>query len=204
MILKSDVAHLVIETLMLREDYARSVLPYLKDEYFEMQEEQIVFGKIRDYIDKYNALPTPEVLSIDLHNDPNVLDNTIDFFVDFAKDIETTDKSMEWLLSTTEQFCKDRALYIALEQSIEIAQESDGSSGLSRGALPQIFQDALNVSFDDNVGHNYIDDADERFEFYNNSEERLAFDIDELNKITGGGVPKKTLNVAMGPSGCGK
>ena len=201
---KTDVSHLVLETLMLREDYSRAVLPYIKVEYFETQEERIVFEKIKKYINTYNALPTSEVISIELNNDPNVLDNTIDFFVEFAKDIEKSDKSLDWLLETTEQFCKDRALYIALEQSIEIAQENENANGLSRGALPQIFQDALNVSFDQQIGHDYIDDAEIRYDFYHNNEETLPFNLEELNLLTHGGLKKKTLNLIMAASGVGK
>lgn len=202
--MKSEVSHLILESLMFREDYSRTILPHIKEEYFETIEEQIIFNKIKDYTEKYSALPTLEVLSIDCNNDPNVSDKTIEWLVEFSQDVEKVDKSIDWLVETTEQFCKDRALFNALEESISIAQGIETSTGLSRGALPKIFQDALNVSFDQKLGHDYIENSDERFEFYHNDEERLDLGLIELNKITGGGVPNKTLNVFMGPSGSGK
>jgi replicative DNA helicase len=202
--MKSEVSHLILESLLFREDYSRTILPHIKEEYFETIEEQVIFNKIKDYTQKYSALPTLEVLSIDCNNDPNVTDNTIEWLVEFSKDVERIDKSIDWLVETTEQFCKDRALFNALEESISIAQGIESSTGLSRGALPKIFQDALNVSFDQKLGHDYINDSEERYDFYHNDEERLSLGLVELDKITGGGVPNKTLNVAMGSSGSGK
>ena len=197
-----NVTHLILKNLIHNEEYARSTLPYLKPKYFDDHVEQIVYEQIDTFISKYNSLPTREALVIELDNRKGMSEK--DFsgcgaYIGTLIDDEKEDKN--WLVNTTEKFCQEKALYNAIMDSIAII---DGKEGQDKGAIPEILSEALSVSFDPNVGHDFIDDADARYEFYHRTEERVPFDIEYLNKITKGGLPKKSLTVLMAGTGVGK
>lgn len=193
---------LILRSLVFNEDYARRVLPFIKPQYFSDMPEKIVYEKISDFILKYDKLPTKESLFISIGKD-DVLNDTIESAVkDIVISFEPTNVDMQWLLENTESWCRDRALYLALMDSIKIADDKNGK--LSKGSIPKILTDALAVSFDPNVGHNYLEDTDSRFDFYHKVEEKLPFDIECLNIITKDGVPRKTLNVLMAGTAVGK
>ena len=193
------IENVVLTNLIYNEDYARKVLPYLKEEYFPNQSQKVIYSLINNYINKYNALPSKEALTIDLSNLSNVSEDT---FKTAKNDIETfaydEKTNIEWLLNQTEQFCQDKAIYNAIMSSIQILDNKKGE--LTTGSIPKILSDALAVSFDPHVGHDFIEDAPSRFEFYHQKEVRIPFDLDYFNKITQGGLPKKTLNICL--AGC--
>lgn len=188
--------------MMYDEDYMRKVFPFVKEEYFHEPDERRVFKLVSKFITKYNNKPSAEALLVDLYAEPLA-----------QKEYETTEsviKGMQhapgkiaeqWLLDETEKFCQDRAIYNAIMKSIQII---DGKDTLTKEALPDVLKEALMVSFDSNVGHDFIDDYEERYEFYHRIEEKVPFDIEQLNKITRGGVSKKTLNIILGGVGVGK
>lgn len=193
----------IFSNLIFNEDYARKVIPFLRDEYFSDHSERIIFQLIDDYVKKYNSFPSKEALAIDLSNKENVNEQTFKTCKGVIETIEVDDKTkIEWLLDQTEKFCQEKAVYNAIMKSIQIMDEKTG--GLGKGAIPQILSDALGVSFDTHIGHDFIEDAAARFEFYHTKELRIPFDIDYFNTITQGGVPKKTLNIALAGTGVGK
>jgi replicative DNA helicase len=192
----------ILKNLIQSEEFARKVLPFIKDEYFTEQDEKTVFNGVFDYFQKYTKTPTVEALLINLDNNTS-LNETV---VHNAKSIVSgmkggDDTPQEWLLDETEQWCKDRAIYIAVMDSIEVI---DKKSQRSTGEIPELLKDALSVSFDTNIGHDQIEDADNRFEFYHTEEEKLPFDLEYFNKITKGGLPNKTLNICLAGTGVGK
>lgn len=178
-------------------------MPFIKQEYFQEKENQVTFDILNDFINKYNAFPTKEALLIDLSNKTGIneqlFNKTKDLIIDIQPESET---NIDWLVDTTEQFCKERALHNAIFQSIKIMENKDGQ--LQKGSIPKLMSDALAVSFDTSVGHDFIDDADKRFEFYHTKEVRIPFHLDMFNKITEGGLPRKTLNLGMAVTGGGK
>jgi replicative DNA helicase len=193
---------LVLSHLIYNEPYLRKVIPFVLDEYFKDPNERKVMVKIRDFVEEYNALPTIEALQIQFQNDRSLAEDEFDGINEVLTSLENTDTPQEWLLDETEKFCKDRALYNAIVESIQII---DGKSKtLSTGAIPAILQDALSVCFDSNIGHDYLVDSDDRFDFYNRAEEKIPCDLALFNKVMNGGVPKKTLNVIMMGIGVGK
>tara|TARA_R110000744_G_scaffold30721_8_gene72579 strand:- start:2232 stop:3581 length:1350 start_codon:yes stop_codon:yes gene_type:complete len=179
------------------------VTPFLKKEYFHDQIEKLVFGAIQDFISKYNALPTKEAIVIDLDKQTSLTEPQ---FQELGKLMESlTDEDvpeLEWLSSQTEDFCKDKAVYNAIMESIHILE--DKSDSKTANAIPEILSDALAVSFDTHIGHDYIEDAEERYDFYHRIEKKVAFDLEYFNTITGGGTPQKTLNIIMAGTGVGK
>ena len=193
----------IFSNLIFSEEYARKVIPFLKAEYFSAQSDKVIFELINDYVGKYNGFPSQEALAIDLANKSGVSEQT---FKDTAKQIEglerNVDTKLEWLLDETEKFCQEKAVYNAIMQSIGILDDKTGVN--SKGAIPQILSDALGVSFDTHIGHDFLDDAETRYEFYHNKEVRIPFDLDLFNKITNGGVPRKTLNIVLAGTGVGK
>ena len=198
-----------IETIILRnlihnEDYTRRVLPFLSEEYFKDRNERAVYGLIRDHVHRYNKSPNKDALGVALDNRGGLSEQAYKdskVIVSSITDSVSTDDT-EWLLDETEKFCKDKAVYNAIIQSIEII---DGKSkNQTKNAIPNILSDALSVSFDQQIGHDYIVDADDRFDFYHRVEHKIPFDLDMFNKITNGGVPKKTLNVILAGTGVGK
>ena len=196
------VETLILKNLLLTEDYPRRVLPFIKIEYFEDRTDQVLFDLIHKYFVKYSAVPTVEALTIEVGKITTLSD---DQFKQITQKLDSLDKEtteLEWLLDTTEKWCQDRAIYLALMESIKIADGSDERK--SPDAIPTILSDALSVSFDNHIGHDYIDDYEERYESYHRVETKVPFDLDFFNKITKGGLPNKTLNIALAGTGVGK
>ena len=198
------VEQLIFNNLVNNEDYARKVIPFLKDEYFSDQTQKVVFQLINEYVKNYNAFPTIEALAIDLTNKEGLNEETFKRCKDVLSEIKPEERSSElqWLIDQTEKFCQEKAVYNAIMASIQILDDKSGKT--SKGAIPQILSDALGVSFDTHIGHDFIEDADARYEFYHAKEVRIPFDLSYLNKITQGGLPRKTLNIALAGTGVGK
>ena len=197
-----EVTHLILSHLIHNEEYARTTLPYLESKYFTENAERIVYEQIDEFISKYNSLPTREALTIELDTRKGISEKEFSECGQYIGTLIVDEREdSDWLVNTTEKFCQEKALYNAIMDSIAII---DGNGEEDKGAIPDLLTTALSVSFDPNVGHDFIDNADERFEFYHRKEERLPFDINYLNKITKGGLPKKSLNVIMAGTGGGK
>lgn len=190
----------ILRNLMHDENYMRQVYPFLKAEYFADADQQ-VFRCISNFIDQYNNCPTKEALDISLQNS-NLNEQAFKTAAELVADLVPTETNADWLVAETEKFCKDKAVYNAILKSIEIIDGRDKKS--STEALPSILSEALGVSFDNHVGHDYLADAADRFEFYHRVESRIPFDLDLFNKITAGGMPNKTLNVVLAGTGVGK
>lgn len=200
--MEATIQTTILRNLLHNEQYTRKVVPFLKKEYFEGPHRE-VFELIVKFVSKYNKLPTVEALEIDLQNDediPSQIINTVaPVLNEVSKHIETSD---EWLSENTEKWCQDRAIYLAIMESISII---DGKhKTLTKNSLPDLLTNALAVTFDANVGHDYLNDADKRYDFYHKVESRIPFDLDFFNKITKGGLPKKTLNIVLAGTGVGK
>lgn len=192
----------ILRNLIANEDYCRKVLPFIKDEYFS-GENKILFRHIHDFVLKYNQRPTQEALLIEIDSADKISEDEVKNSKDIISTWDLTeDINLEWLVDSTEEFCQEKAIYQAMMKSIEIMNSKDGS--LSKGAIPTILSDALSVSFDPDIGHDYFDNADDRFEFYHKVESKIPFDLDYFNRITKNGLPKKTLNVALAGTGVGK
>jgi replicative DNA helicase len=192
------INQLILNQLCTNEEFTRRTLPFLKDEYFE-RSEKLLFAVVSRFIEKYNTIPTEAALKVELQKIPNV-SNEIFELVNRAYKAEPVD--IQWALDETEKFCQDRSIYLAIMESIQII---DGKhKELTNNAIPEILSKALGVSFDTNIGHDYIDNSDSRYDFYHRVEERLPFDLDYFNKITKGGLPNKTLNIILAGTGVGK
>ena len=192
----------ILKNLLYTDEYSRKVLPFLKKEYFEDYNEKIIFEEISNFIGKYNNLPTKETLIIESEKRTDINDDSFKNICNYINTLEVTPSDHQWLLDTTEKWCKDRAIYLALVESISIA---DGNAEKKTpDAIPSILSDALAVSFDNQVGHDYLQDYEERYEFYHKREEKIPFDLEFFNKITKGGLPNKTLNIALAGTGVGK
>jgi len=192
----------ILKNLIQSEEFARKVLPFIKDEYFTEQDEKTVFNGVFDYFQKYTKTPTVEALLINLDNNTSLNETVVHNAKAIVSAIKGGDDTpQEWLLDETEQWCKDRAIYIAVMDSIEVI---DKKSQRSTGEIPELLKDALSVSFDTNIGHDQLEDSDNRFEFYHTEEEKLPFDLEYFNKITKGGLPNKTLNICLAGTGVGK
>ena len=192
----------ILSNLIYTEDYTRRVLPFLKPEYFQDQVEAVLFKEIDDFITKYNGLPTKETLLIELNKKENVPEQVYENLTVYVNDISFEKKDMQWLIDSTEEFCQERAVYNAIMESISIIEGR--SKDQDKGGIPTILADALGVSFDDHIGHDFLENAEERYEFYNAVEDRIPFDIEHFNMITKGGLPNKTLNVLLAGTGVGK
>jgi replicative DNA helicase len=195
----------IFNNLLNNETYARKTIPFLKPEYFHNRNDRVVFELIDSYITKYNATPTREAMLVDLNNRDNISEDQFKECKEIVEEIpDQSDQlsNVDWLIDQTEKFCQDKAIYNAIIQSIQVIDDKTGK--LSKGSIPELLSDALAVSFDNSVGHDFIEDAAARFEFYHRKEERLPFDIDFLNKITRGGLPRKTLNILLAGTGVGK
>ena len=195
----------ILKNLIYNEDYSRRVLPFLKPEYFTDSTEQGVFTVIDEFIREYNSMPNSEILGIELSKQKNFTDTQYNESLELLTSFEDAKDELiddDWLLDSSEKFCKDQALYIALMNSVELLDEYKGTKDL--GEIPKIMQDALGITFDDSVGHDYFANSDERFEFYHTREEKIKFDLDLFNKITKGGLSKKSLNIILAGTGVGK
>jgi len=195
----------ILKHLLYDDEFIRKSIPFIKSEYFEDATEKVVFQQIHDYIIKYNTAPTVEALSIELGSLDNLNDEqykkTIALVESISRD-DTSENDTEWLVEHTETFCQDRAVYNAIMESISIINEE--SKTLTKGSIPSILSDALAVSFDNHIGHDFIADAEQRYEFYHKVEQRIPFDLDYMNRITKGGLPNKTLNIILAGTGVGK
>lgn len=193
---------IILSNLMINPDFIRKALPHLKEEYFTENKYKIVFCQIKNYIEKYNKRPSFKSVLIDVEN-KELNESDHEESVKLIKNLSKIKKkeNIDWLIDTTEDWCKDRSVYNAIMQSISI-YEGDGKSTVNQ--IPSILEDALSVSFDLSMGHNYFDDAEERFEFYTKEENKIPFDIDIMNKITNGGLTRKTLLMLMATTGGGK
>lgn len=199
------IEQLILSNLIYNDEFLRKTLPFLKKDYFHDQVEKKIFDVISNYVDKYNNSPSKSAVLVELENAKDISDDQFKESKEYVNKLDIIeDKDFQWCLDSAEKFCQDKALYNAIHQSIRIVDDSSKGNGLSKGAIPQILQDALGVSFDSSIGHDFMEDAEERFEFYNKKEERIPFDIDLLNKATKGGLPKKTLTCIMAPIGAGK
>ena len=192
----------ILNNLFYEEDYTRKVIPFLKEEYFPLRTEKILFSEINKFVQKYNNLPTKEAIIIELSQRKDVNEDEHNTLKEIINSISKLNSDPQWLLDTTEKFCKDRAVHNAILSGIKILDKKD--SKRTPESIPGILADALAVSFDQHIGHDYIGDHEERFKWYHTKETKYQFDLDYMNRITKGGVPSKTLNIALAGTGVGK
>ena len=196
------IENTILSNLVFNEDYCRKVIPFIKDEYFTGAGNKIVFSIISDYVDKYDALPTAEVLSIEADQREDLNESSYKEVNTCISSLANEESNFDWMVETTEKWCQERAVYIALMESVKIADGNDSKQ--DKGAIPHILSQALSVCFDSHVGHDYIDDALDRYDYYHRDEEKIPFDLEFFNKITKGGLHRKSLNVALAGTGVGK
>ncbi len=192
----------ILRNLVYNEDYSRKVIPFIEPDYFEQRSEKVIFEEIAQFIVKYGAAITTEALKIELENRTDLTETEVKESREITSSFDDSPVDKQWLLDTTEKWCRDRAIYLALMESIQIADGNDGKK--NRDAIPSILSDALAVSFDNHIGHDYLNDYEARYESYHRKEDRIPFDLEYFNKITKGGLPNKTLNVALAGTGVGK
>jgi replicative DNA helicase len=192
----------ILRNLICNEDYYRKVVPHLDADYFQDQVDKIIYEEIHDFSGKYDKNPTKEVLKINIAQRTDLTDETYKSSVQRIDLLSDEWVDLDWLNDRTEKWCQERAIYLALMKSIKIAD--GGDEKLDKGAIPTILQDALAVSFDEHIGHDYIESFEERYEFYHREEEKIPFDLEKFNYITKGGLPNKTLNIALAGTGVGK
>ena len=197
-----QIEFLILKNLIHNEKYLRKSIPFIKSEYFEDPHQKMVYEEIFSFVEKYNELPTKEVLTIEVEKRDDINEDSFKSVTHLISCLDESPVENEWLIDTTEKWCRDRAIYLALLDSIAIADGKDDKKG--RDAIPSILSDALAVSFDNHIGHDYLQDYEERYEFYHQKEEKIPFDLEFFNKITKGGLPNKTLNIALAGTGVGK
>jgi replicative DNA helicase len=198
------VEQLILKNLIYNEDYFRKVLPFLKREYFNGTD-KLIFNEVSAFATEYNSPPSIEAISISIKDKRNITNEEVEKCEDYVEELhrlDTKNSNQEWLINKTETFCQEKAIYNAVLNSISILDGKDKSH--ERGAIPKILSDALAVSFDTSIGHDYLDNSDDRYEFYHRKEERIPFDLEYLNKITKGGMPSKSLIIALAGTGVGK
>lgn len=198
-----QIEHLILTNLIHNEDFNKAAYPFLKDDYFKEKSDKVIFKLITNYVGKYNSFPTVDALKIDLSNidglDQGIFKSASDS-IDIM--VPSTDKTdLRWLLDTSEKWCQERAIYNAIMDSIKILDEK---GKMDKGAIPQLLSDALAVNFDTSIGHNWTDDAEARYEFYHRVESKIPFNLDYFNRITKGGLTRKTINVCLAGTGVGK
>ena len=197
------IESIILRNLVFREEYMRKVLPFIEPEYFNAREERIIFEQIAKYAADYDNLVTQEILSIEIENRNDITEEESVNINKIINSLENVDADFDWLSDTTEKWCRDRAIYLALMESIGIANDEDQKK--TRDAIPDILSKVLKaVSFNRHVGHDYLEDYEQRYELYHRKEDKIEFDLEYLNKITKGGIPRKTLNVALAGTGVGK
>jgi replicative DNA helicase len=192
----------ILRNLLFNNDYCRKVLPFIKNEYFENFHEKVVFEETCKFLLAYENLATKEVLLIETEKRTDITEDTYKTICEYVSNLDNSPADLNWLYDITEKWCRDRAIYGALMKSIKIADGQDEKK--SRDAIPNILQEALSVSFDNHIGHDYLNDYQERYDSYHKKENRIPFDLDYFNKITKGGLPTKTLNIALAGTGVGK
>ncbi len=196
------IEFLILRNLLNNEDYVRKVIPFIKSEYFEDYNQKIVFEEILNFVSEYNQLATKEVLCIEVEKRTDINEQSFKEISQLISCLEDVPVEPGWLIDTTEKWCRDRAIYLALMESIHIADGNDEKK--NRDSIPSILSDALAVSFDNHVGHDYLQDYEQRYESYHKKEDKIEFDLEYFNKITKGGLPNKTLNIALAGTGVGK
>ena len=195
----------ILRNLIYNEEYIRKVLPFLKDEYFTDSIEKTIFKELSSFVSKYNTTPTIEAIGLAIKERRNLSDAEVEKSENYLQEIELAkgqESKIQWLIEKSEAFCQERAIYNAVLGSISILDGKDKTN--DKGAIPKILSDALSVSFDNSIGHDYLENSDDRYDFYHRKEERIPFDLDMFNKITKGGLPIKTLNIALAGTGVGK
>ena len=202
MFLMDSVEFLILKNLIHNEEYVRKVIPFLKAEYFEDLNQKVVFEEIISFVQEYNQPATKEVLCIEAEKRSDINDSSFKEITTLISNLDDEPSEFEWLVNTTEKWCRDRAIYLALMESIQLADGKGEQKG--RDAIPTILSEALAVSFDSHVGHDYLIDYEERFESYHRKEDKIPFDLEFFDKITKGGLPNKTLNIALAGTGVGK
>ena len=193
---------LILRNLLYNEEYARKVVPFIKDEYFEEQNQKIIYQEVSSFLQKYDKLATKEILYIEVEKRSDINDTSFRDISDIISSLDNEIGEIEWLVDSTEKWCRDRAIYLALMESIQLADGKDEKK--TRDSIPDILSEALAVSFDNNIGHDYLNDYEKRFDSYHKKEDRIPFDLEHFNKITKGGLPNKTLNIALAGTGVGK
>lgn len=197
------IENTILAHLINNEAYTRKVIPYIKNEYFSNESNKIIYGAVKNYLDKYNSVPSIEALRIDIdkiNGIPAQVYNNIEETLGGINYDATTD--FNWLVDETEKYCQERAVYNAIAESITIIDGKSKDKG--KGSIPQILSEALAISFDESVGHDFLSDSASRYEFYHQKEQRIPFDLNYFNVITRGGLPRKTLNVILAGTGVGK
>jgi replicative DNA helicase len=192
----------ILRNLVFNEDYSRKVIPFIQPDYFEQKTEKVIFEEIVQFIVKYGSAITIEALNIEVENRTDLNETEVKEIREINASLNDAAVEKQWLLDTTEKWCRDRAIYLALMESIHIADGNNDKK--NRDAIPSILSDALAVSFDNNIGHDYLQNYEERYEFYHRKEDKIEFDLEYFNKITKGGLPNKTLNIALAGTGVGK
>ena len=192
----------ILRNLLHNEDYARKVIPFIQPDFFEERSEKIIFDETVSFITKYDNCVTIEALNIEVENRTDLTAEEVKNIHNISKELNDSPVDSQWLLDTTEKWCRDRAIYLALMESIHIADGNDEKK--NRDAIPNILSDALAVSFDNNIGHDYLENYEERYEYYHRTEDKIPFDLEYFDKITKGGLPNKTLNIALAGTGVGK
>ena len=196
------VEFLILRNLLHNEEYIRKVIPFIKSEYFEDTNQKIVFEEILSFVQEYNQPATKEVLCIEVEKRQDINDTSFKEIIHLISSLENVLVEFNWLVDCTEKWCRDRAIYLALMESIHIADGKDEKK--NRDSIPSILSDALAVSFDTHIGHDYLQDYEQRYESYHRKEDKIEFDLEYFNKITKGGLPNKTLNIALAGTGVGK
>jgi replicative DNA helicase len=197
-----SIENTILSNLIYNESYCRKVIPFIKEDYFTGQGSKTVFSIVSEYVNKYDALPTADVLAIETDQRTDLNETSFKEVNSVISSLVKEKSDLEWIVDTTEKWCQERAIYLALMESVKIADGQDKMK--DKGAIPSILSDALSVCFDSHVGHDYIDDAELRYEYYHREEEKIPFDLEFFNKITKGGLPTKTLNIALAGTGVGK
>ena len=196
------IERIILRNLFYNEDFTRKALPFIKSDFFTNKNESTLFGEIYEFVNKYKNLPTKETILVELNKRKDLKENELTEIKTIVNKLDNQEVELQWLLDTTEKFCKDRAVHNAVLEGIQILDGKDKKQNPE--AIPSILSNALAVSFDNHIGHDYIDDAEARFEFYHKREKRFKFDLNYFNRITKGGVPSKTLNIALAGTGVGK
>ncbi len=201
----SRIEETILRNLLYNEDYARKIMPFVQGEYFQDYTERVIFQTINEHTEKYNVAPTKEILEIGLNESSELSEDKFEDVIKYIDNLEQQkdqDTNVDWLLDETERFCQEQAVYNALMESIGILEDTSETRG--QGEIPEILTDALAVSFDPHVGHDYIEDYEKRFEFYHVKEQKIEFDLENMNRITKGGLSKKSLSIALAGTGVGK
>ena len=201
-LLTDRIESTIISNLFFNEDFTRKALPFIQSEYFSNAEEKTLFDEITKFVENYKNLPTKDTILIELNNRKDLNEDQLKNLRQLVSNASDEQVDLQWLLDTTEKWCKDRAVHNAVLSGIKILDNKDQKR--TPEAIPGILADALSVSFDNHIGHDYLQDADKRFDWYHTKEKRFKFDLDYFNRITKGGVPSKTLNIALAGTGVGK